>query len=84
LSNRVIADRELCDWDCVQKALGGVDSALPSSMGEEAERLKARAMKFALAVCNLLKSLRRGVPGTLSCGVYGQDGTARANQHDRG
>lgn len=32
-------------------------------MGEEAEQLKARSMKFALAVCKLLKSLQRDEPG---------------------
>jgi four helix bundle protein len=33
------------------------------AMSEEAERLKARSMKFALAVCKLLKSMHRDEPG---------------------
>ena len=32
-------------------------------MSEEAERLKARTMRFALAVCGLLKELPRDEPG---------------------
>jgi four helix bundle protein len=34
-----------------------------SRMSEEAERLKARSMKFAVAVCKLLRSLHRDEPG---------------------
>jgi four helix bundle protein len=32
-------------------------------MSEQAEQLKARSMKFALAVCKLIKSLPRDEPG---------------------
>src|SRR5688500_14787034 len=41
----------------------GLDSAWRSAMSEEAERLKARSMKFALTVCKLLTSLHRDEPG---------------------
>jgi four helix bundle protein len=41
----------------------GADSAWPRGMSEQAEQLKTRSMKFALAVCKLLKSLHRDEPG---------------------
>jgi len=42
---------------------GGIDRAPGLDMSEEAERLKARTMRFALDVCGLIKKLPASEPG---------------------